>query len=190
MERARTIPVARFILTACYLGAKSVVIREASFEKERGRPWADLESGMFYPQDYGEPPRRGYFHADPVPIPRRLLMHMLRWSKGKPGEPGARYIVERDGRPAGCDRGFRALARRVLGDERSREVTCHALRNTCTHWLRAGGAESEIVRLVRSMPPSPGFWEFWDRRFDPEWRSRIDLAFAKSRLVLRGDDGL
>ena len=72
-------------MSACYIGARASVIEQASFVREEGRPWADLENGVFHPRPVEEPPRQGSFYADPIPIPGRLLMHMKRWRNGKPG---------------------------------------------------------------------------------------------------------
>ncbi|MET4691920.1 hypothetical protein [Sinorhizobium fredii] len=187
-ERAMTIHVARLILTACYLGVKAWIIGEASFQPEEARPWADLENGVFYPRSLGAKPSRGSMHADPIPIPTRLLMHMRRWRNGRPGESGARYIVERQGRPVGCRSEFRSLTRKVM-EERGREVTCHTLRNTCTAWLRAGDAPREIVLRFRSQAPDYPHELFFIGPFPSWWRTEVDMAFARARLRLRGDGG-
>lgn len=106
--RGNAVHIARFILSAIYIGAQPSVIERASFEREEGRPWADLENGIFDPLPVGERTRPGNRYADPIPIPSRLLMHMKRWRNGKPGESGARYIVERRG-------GDRSVAATDLG---------------------------------------------------------------------------
>lgn len=178
-ERAGTIPVARLVLCACCLGVPTWAAERASFEQEEVRPWADLEGGVLYPRPVGDPPRRGNTHTGHIPIPTRLLMHMRRWRNGRPGEPGGCYVVEPQG--AGWRREFRRLRRRVFDEERSREVTCQALRNTCTWWLYAGEASTEIIRRFRSLAPDLMRKHFFTGHFPPWW--------PRARLRLCGDGG-
>lgn len=76
-KKRPTLHVARFILTALYTGSRSARVWKASFTQEEGRPWVDLERGVFYraPHDENTPLNK---RAPPIRIPARLLGHMRR----------------------------------------------------------------------------------------------------------------
>lgn len=84
--------IVRYFLTACYTGTRTDRIEQASFVKEEGRPWIDLEGGIFYRSWEGETVPNNK-RADPIRIPQRLLAHMKRWHRN-----GARYLVEWNGK--------------------------------------------------------------------------------------------
>jgi hypothetical protein len=42
-----TLHVARFIICALYTGSRAARVWRASFEREAGRPWVDVDSGLF-----------------------------------------------------------------------------------------------------------------------------------------------
>ncbi|WP_152975818.1 hypothetical protein [Ensifer adhaerens] len=81
------------------------------------------------------------------------------------------------------------LSRKVFDEERSREITCQALRNTCTWWLYAGSAPTEIICRFRSLAPDLTRKQFFTGHFPPWWPQEVDRAFARARLRLCGDGG-
>lgn len=82
-DHRKTVHIARFILVGVYTGTRSDRIERASFVREEGRPWIDLDHGIFYRRAEGEmtPSNK---RADPVRIPLPLLRHMERWHRGGP----------------------------------------------------------------------------------------------------------
>jgi hypothetical protein len=77
-DKRPTRHIARFILTALYTSSRSARVWQASFEPEEGRPWVDLNHGLFYREAPGEaaPDKK---RAPPIRLPARLLAHMRRW---------------------------------------------------------------------------------------------------------------
>src|SRR5690606_673861 len=129
--------IARFFLTAIYTGTRTERIEQASFIKEDGRPWIDLERGIFYRAWDGEmvPDNK---RADPIRIPMRLLAHMRRWHKN-----GAKYLVEWNGRPVGTASAFFRLLKEVITDEQERKgLNRHSTRHTAATWLMQGGGNT------------------------------------------------
>jgi len=123
-----TIHIARFTLAAVYTGSRSSRIWQASFVKEQGRPFIDLEAGVFYRAWDGEIVAANK-RAPPIRLPDRLLAHMRRWHR-----LGAKYVVEYNGKPADPKRAFRNLVDEVLGVD-SEGVVRHTLRHTAATWL-------------------------------------------------------
>lgn len=133
--------IARYFLTGIYTGTRTDRIQEASFVKEDGRPWIDLENGIFYRSWEGEmvPSNK---RADPIRIPMRLLAHMRRWHKN-----GARYLVERFGKPAGSTASafFRELKKVIPDDIERKDLNRHAMRHTAATWLMQGGGNTSDI---------------------------------------------
>src|SRR5262249_52447006 len=77
-NRRPTQHVAKFILTALYTTSRSARVWQASFEPEPGRPWVDVDRGLFFREapDESAPDNK---RAPPIRLPRRLLAHMRRW---------------------------------------------------------------------------------------------------------------
>lgn len=80
--------IARFILVGVNTGTRTDRIEQASFYPEPGRPYVDVDAGIFYRAAVGEfvPDNK---RAGPVRISPKLLSHLRRWKKN-----GARYVVE------------------------------------------------------------------------------------------------
>lgn len=123
-----TIHIARFAITAVYTGSRSSRVWQASFIKEEGRPYIDLDAGVFYRAWDGEVVAANK-RAPPIRLPGRLLSHMRRWHR-----LGAKYVVEYNGKPADPKRAFRNLVDTVLGDD-AKGVVRHTLRHTAATWL-------------------------------------------------------
>ena len=125
--------VARFFLTALYTSSRSARVWQASYEPEQGRPWVDLEHGLFFreaPDEQAADNKR----APPIRLPGRLLAHMRRWRA-----KGARYVVEYQGRAADPKKAFkRAVARAGLAGTK---VMRHTLRHTAVTWLMQSGVD-------------------------------------------------
>lgn len=130
----RTVHIARFILAALYTGSRSARVWQASFVKEEGRPYIDLEAGVYYRSWEGETVA-GNKRAPPIRLPDRLLAHMRRWHR-----MGARYVVEYQGLPADPKRAFRNLVNETLGKEGA-DVVRHTLRHTAATWLMQAGTD-------------------------------------------------
>lgn len=127
-KRKPTIHIARFALAAVYTGSRSARVWQASFGKEEGRPYIDLEAGVFYRAWDGERVAANK-RAPPIRLPGRLLAHMRRWHR-----MGARYVVEYNGQPADPKRAFRNLVDEVLGED-AEGIVRHTLRHTAATWL-------------------------------------------------------
>ena len=124
--------IARFLLIALYTGSRANVVMQASFVKEPGRPFIDLNTGMFYrrPEEAAETRKR----RPTITVPDRLLAHMRRWAR-----MGFKYAVEVNGKPVKrVQIGFRnAVADAGLG----KDVTPHILRHTAATWLMLNGTD-------------------------------------------------
>lgn len=127
-KRKPTIHIARFALAAVYTGSRSARVWQASFVKEEGRPYIDLDAGVFYRAWDGERVAANK-RAPPIRLPGRLLAHMRRWHR-----MGARYVVEYNGQPADPKRAFRNLVDEVLGAD-AEGIVRHTLRHTAATWL-------------------------------------------------------
>ncbi|ABF71305.1 Int [Rhizobium phage 16-3] len=134
-KRKPTIHVARFLITAVYTGSRSSRVWQASFIKEKGRPYIDLESGVFYRSWEGEKLADNK-RAPPIRLPGRLLAHMRRWHRN-----GAKYVVEYNGEAADPKRAFRNLVNDTLGETDAKGVVRHTLRHTAATWLMQAGAD-------------------------------------------------
>ncbi|MEP7457056.1 integrase [Phyllobacterium sp. SB3] len=133
-KKRPTLHVARFLIAAVYTGSRSARVWQASFKKEKGKPFIDLEEGVFYRAATDEVVASNK-QAPPIRLPDRLLTHLRRWHK-----MGAQYVVEFQGRPADPKRAFRNLANDVLGDD-AIGVVRHTLRHTSATWLMQAGVD-------------------------------------------------
>jgi integrase len=141
--------LARFILVGLYTGTRHNAILRLRWKANSDGGWIDLEAGVMY--------RRGFGAVDsakrrpPIPIPPRLLPHLLRWRRLTTS-----HVVEYAGRPIKSQerRGWRTACDLAgLGDD----VTPHVLRHTCaTMMLQHGvsvydvagvlGASEDVIR--------------------------------------------
>jgi integrase len=131
-RKASKAHVARFILIGLYTGTRAGVIAQSALQREPGRPYFDLDRGLYYrrPESAAETKKR----RPTVPIPPRLLAHLRRWKR-----LGLKYAVEWNGRPVKrVDESFRFLVDEV-GFEG--QVTPHTLRHTCVTWLLQRGID-------------------------------------------------
>jgi integrase len=127
--------VARFVLIALYTGTRAGAICGGSFNRVQGSGYIDLERGVFYRKPEGE--RETKKRKPPAKIPDRLLAHMRRWHRDKPGRAGQVYAVQFNGKPigTGIEKAFRGACR----DAGLEGVTPHVLRHTAATWLMQKG---------------------------------------------------
>jgi hypothetical protein len=75
-RRPKCKQLARFILFALYTGRRSTVVCRASFRKEPGRTWVDVNRGFLWPPERAKKTKK---QNPPAPIADRLLPHLRRW---------------------------------------------------------------------------------------------------------------
>jgi integrase len=122
--------IARFTLIALYTGSRATTVMQASFVKEPGRPFIDLETGMFYRRPEGE--AETIKRRPTIKLPRPLLAHLRRWHR-----MGARYAVEWGGKP--IQRITMTFNQVVADAGLGRDVTPHILRHTAATWMLQNG---------------------------------------------------
>lgn len=177
--RGQTVHLARLILVTYYTCTRASVIERASFEREEGLPWIDLERGLFYrrPVEDYEGIQACESDAEPILIPRPLLEHMKRWRKN-----GARRPVEHPGNLRFRSMEFHRLTRAVLDAERAPQVTFQTLRYTGASWLRAGEVSMDVVGLFLSRRPELTKALLWGVRLHQE---QVHYAFARAKAEER-----
>lgn len=146
--------VARFIVFALMTGTRSERISRACFHQEAGRPWIDLENGIFYRR----PDQEHEIHnkrADPIRLPDRLLRLLRKWYRldKRDGVPGYQYLIHYDGRSVDCRKAFYTLKNIVFTKERARRINRHVLKHTCVTWLLQEGATVDEVAAYVSTTP-------------------------------------
>lgn len=165
--------VARFILTAVYTGTRADRIEQASYYEEGGRPWLDLDHGIFYRAAKGErvPSNK---RADPVRIPKPLLEHMRRWKRR-----GDRYLIEYQGRPASVSGAFATVKVLALGERRAEQVNRHTFRHTCATWLMQAGVKISLV--AKYLSTTEKIIEEVYGQYHPDFHAEADHAFSRGK---------
>lgn len=166
--------IARFFLTACYTGTRTDRIEQASFVKEAGRPWIDLERGIFYRAWDGElvPDNK---RAEPIRIPQRLLAHMRRWHRN-----GAKYLVEFNGKPVGTASAFFRMLKEILPDDLERKgLNRHSTRHTAATWLMQGGGNTSDIAGYLSIDEKTLKKHYGHHH--PDHQVAIDESFTSGR---------
>lgn len=115
-----------YIIMAMYTGTRSNRMFTASFIRQKGRPWIDLEEGVYHRAAPGEEVSKNK-QAPTIRIPLRLLRHMRRWYKR-----GRRYPIEYNGKPIKDSKALNRLMRKCVPDKK---VVPHSFRHTATTWL-------------------------------------------------------
>jgi hypothetical protein len=159
------------MLTAVYTGTRTERIEQASFVKEPGRPWIDLENGIFYRAWDGElvPDNK---RADPIRIPMRLLAHMRRWHKN-----GSRYLIEWNGKPVGTASAFFRMLKRVIPNDSEREgLNKHAFKHTAATWLMQAG--KDVVKIAGYLSIDKETLEKHYGHHHPDFQGEIADAFT------------
>ena len=163
--------LARYVLFSVYTATRAERVEQASFVKEAGRPWIDLENGVFHRTWEGEdvPDNK---RAAPIRIPGRLLAHCRRWHR-----QGARYLVEYQGRPVNTSSGMYRLVRDVLGEEEAKGLNRHSFRHTCATWLMAAGTV-DARRIAEYLScDEKTVWRHYGHHH-PDFQSDVDHAFT------------
>lgn len=125
--------VARWILIAAYTGTRKSAILNASFNREYGRGYIDLENGVW--ERRGQGIRATKKRQPPIPLPAPLLAHMRRWKKN-----GQKFPVEFHGRPVDrMDQAFRRLVAEC--GLNGQKVVPHTLRHTAITWAMMNGMD-------------------------------------------------
>lgn len=123
--------LARFILLGVYTGTRHDAILKLQWMPNTTGGWVDFDAGVIYrrPQDAIESGKR----RPPVPIPPRLLPHLLRWKRHS-----VRHVVEWRNKPL-ISKQVRAwrVAREFAG--LGPQITPHILRHTFCTWLLQAG---------------------------------------------------
>jgi integrase len=134
-RRPKCKQLARFILFALYTGRRSTVVCTASFRREPGRSWVDVDRGFLWPPERA---RKTNKRNPPAPIADRLLPHLRRWR-----DSGQRYVVEWYGDPiVRIDRTMKEVAKAAgLSDD----VTPHVLRHTAATWMMQMGTDVMVA---------------------------------------------
>jgi integrase len=134
-RRGKCRHIAKFMLVGLYTGRRASVVCGASFVREPGRSFIDLEHGLLLPP---EGHRQTKKRQPPCPLPDSLLAHMKRWRRS-----GQRYVVEWGGRPiTRLDGTFKQIAIEIgLGEK----VTPHVLRHTAASWLMRAGTDIMVA---------------------------------------------
>jgi integrase len=166
--------VSHFILCALYTGSRSSRIWRASFEKEEGRPYVDVENGLFHRTWVGENVPQNK-RAPVQRIPPRLLAHLRRWRR-----MGARYVCEYQGRAADPKKAFGRLVRAVFPDA-GHKVVRHTFRHTAATWLMQRGADKFEVAGYLGMTTKT--LESTYGHHHPDYQSSIGDAFAKKKAA-------
>ena len=121
--------VARFLLAALYTTRRKQALLSAALTPMKGRPWVDLDSGVFY----GRPGAKRTKKRQPaIRIPTRLLAHIRRWKKN-----GQRFLIEFNGEPIGSI--DKAFAANVDAAALGADVLPHTTRHTGITWLAIAG---------------------------------------------------
>jgi integrase len=122
--------VAKFVLLALYTGRRASVVCQASFKREKGRPWVDTRGGFLWPPERAKKTKK---RNPPIPLPGKLLTHLRAWERN-----GARYVVQWGDTSVGrVDRTVKLIAAQA-GLE---PLTPHALRHTAATWLMQAGVD-------------------------------------------------
>ena len=131
--------VARFLVAALYTTRRKGAILTAALSQAEGRPWVDLERGIFY----GRPSAHRSKKRQPtITVPLRLLAHMRRWARN-----GQQSLIEFNGERVGSiDKAYAAnVDAAAFGDD----VVPHTTRHSGITWLAIEGVDPyEICRYA------------------------------------------
>lgn len=171
--------IARFILVGIYTGTRTDRIEQASFYPEPGRPYVDVDAGIYYRAAAGEfvPDNK---RAGPVRIPPRLLGHFRRWKKN-----GARYVVEWHGKPVGTASAYFRNQRETLTETeiKAHRLNRHALKHTCATWLML--AAEELADIASFMDTDEKTVVRHYGHHHPDHQAGIGLAFSRGAGKVR-----
>lgn len=126
--------IARFVLCGLYTGTRHTAICTASFKRETGKGFVNLETGVFQRLALGK--KQTKKRQPPARLPNRLLAHIRRWKRVGVSKEA---VIEESGLPVkSVRRGF-ASAMRLSGIDK--HVTPHTLRHTSATWMMQEGVD-------------------------------------------------
>jgi integrase len=134
--------LARFILIGLYSGTRHQAMSTAALERMPGRPYFDLDAGLFYRTPRGAKETKKNKNQGVQRVAPSLLAHLRRWKL-----LGYRFAVEWRGiGPKKVNKGFRNVrAQAGLGPD----VVPHILRHTLVTWmLQAGKKTWDVAEYV------------------------------------------
>ena len=163
-------------------------VYEASYVFEEGRPWLDLDNGLYHRLAAGETERKNK-RAPTVPLSDDLV-RWLRWRtrpRTRRGKliPGDTYLVQYAGRPVDCRKSFEACVERARqrfphlfkrSNGQPKEIVRHTLRHTGVTLLSQWGVPAGDICEYAGMSP-----EVYDRVYkhtDPERMDRVMAALG------------
>ncbi len=171
-----------FILTAVYTASRSQRIWRASFVKVVGRPYIDLETGVFYRRWQGE--RVTKKRAGTIRLPERLIAYMRRWHAG-PLVNGVRVprnnLVEWRGKEGDTKKALSRAMKKVFGPDHP--FVRHSFRHTSVTWLMIAGEDLDDICLYASMT-KPVLIEVYGH-FHPDSHASVGKAFSSGRAGKR-----
>ncbi len=176
-RRPKCKQLARFILFALYTGRRSTVVCKASFHRQPGCTWVDVDRGLLWPPERAKKTNK---RNPPAPIADRLLPHLRRWR-----DRGQRYVVEwGDGPIVRIDRTMKEVAVAAgLGDD----VTPHVLRHTAATWLMQSGTDMLVAGKFLGMTTRT--LETTYAHFRPDHLTQAKAAFTVHRSMARANTG-
>lgn len=117
--------LARWMVMAHYTGTRKTAILKASFKRQLGFGYIDIESGLWYRLAEGTRPTKK--RQPPARLPLPLIGHLRRWKKN-----GQTYVVEFHGKP--IDRIDKAFRKLVSESELDGKIVPHTFRHTAITW--------------------------------------------------------
>ncbi|SRR5258708_6518710 len=130
-RRPRCKHIAKFILIALYTGRRATVVSSASFVKEQGRPWVDLQRGFLRPPEGVKITKK---RNPTIPLPAKILTHLRAWHRN-----GNRYVVQWGEDSVGRVGPTLKKIAKDIGLEGV--VTPHTLRHTAATWQIQSGTD-------------------------------------------------
>ncbi len=159
-----------FILTAVYTGTRSRRIWRASYVRQEGRPWIDLEGGVYHRLATGEKAPKNK-RAASIRLPPRLLAHMRRWACKRT------YLVELYGKPGDPKKSLAGAMEAVFGERHA--FVRHTFRHTAATWLLWAGVKAEDVAAYLSMTKQMLFDTYGHDHPDADWE--VGEAISKGK---------
>lgn len=133
--------LARFILIGVYTGSRPGAILGASWDRQIGRGWADLDNGLLYRHADGA--RATAKRQPPVPLAPQLWRLMRRWKReDKETGPVVRFA---GGSIQSVKTGLKRACKLAGLDA---AVTAYTLRHTTGSWLAQRGVSTRKIAEV------------------------------------------
>lgn len=126
--------VARFILAGLYMGLRRGALSTTALKPTPGKPWLDLDYGVFYGRRAGG--RKSKKRQPTMRVSPRFLTHARRWHRLNLSR---RFLIEYGHQPVKkINKAFRSV---VKAAGLPRTVTPHTLRHTAITWQAQLGVD-------------------------------------------------